>query len=98
MQKISGEKVRQVIEEMAKWDWDCYIPAHTVQTLVNYAEHGWQPGTFITAVLENNLAMAASSADAENRRYLANIAMVVELTGLNRLYQSSKPLELQPTR
>lgn len=90
MQKISGEKVRQVIEEMARFDWNCYIPESTVQTLVNYAEHGWQPGSFITAVLENNLAMAASSADEENRRYLANIAMVVEMTGLNRLYQSSK--------
>ena len=61
MQKISGEKVRQVIKEMAHFDWDCYIPESTVQTLVNYAEHGWQPGSFITAVLENNLARAASS-------------------------------------
>jgi hypothetical protein len=60
------------------------------QSLIDYVEHGWQPGSFLTAVLENDLEGAAFRADMENKLYLANIAMIVRWSGLDLWHQSSK--------
>lgn len=38
--------------------------------LVRYVEHGIEPGSFLTAVLENDLAEACARADMHNRRKL----------------------------
>lgn len=43
------------------------VPAHMVDGLVMYVEHGIPPGSFLLAVLENNLAGAAALTDEINK-------------------------------
>lgn len=50
------------------------IPSHTKEALNNYVEHGYQPGSFVYAVLTNNLVEAVSRADNQNRAALSEIA------------------------
>jgi len=87
MSNMNAKQIRQLIEDAQKVH---PIPEHTAQSLIDYVEHGWQPGSFLTAVLENDLGGAAFRADMENKLCLANIAMIVRWSGLDRLYQSSK--------
>lgn len=42
------------------------IPALTMETINNYVENRWLPGSFVTAILENNLKQAYWNADDEN--------------------------------
>ena len=49
---------------------DKEIPAGTREGLANYLEHGTPPGTFLYAVLTNNLIMAALKADSVNKHLL----------------------------
>lgn len=51
------------------------IPESTIQTINDYVEHGFEPGHFVRAVLENNLKMAFASADIYNERALKQIVM-----------------------
>ena len=87
MSTINGKQVRELIEDVRKVH---YIPEHTAQSMLNYVEHGFQPGSFLTSVLENDLQGAAFRADMENKQYLANIAMIVRWSGLDRWHQENK--------
>lgn len=49
------------------------IPDHTHEALMNYFNNCWEPGSFLMAVLRNDLYGAATKADHINRDYLANI-------------------------
>jgi hypothetical protein len=46
------------------------IPEHMIGTLVRYVDHGIRPGSFLTAVLSNDLMEALGRADDENRHSL----------------------------
>jgi hypothetical protein len=54
-----------------------YIPAHTQQALLDYVEHGYEPGGFLYSVLCNDLIGAVSRADASNLESLRDIAQFV---------------------
>jgi hypothetical protein len=47
-----------------------YIPAHMEESLRRYILHGEAPGSFLTAVLVNDLHQACAHADDENLRNL----------------------------
>lgn len=47
------------------------------QSLENYLMHGIEPGGFLTAVLSNNLWLAASRADHWNQNRLASIVKTI---------------------
>lgn len=49
------------------------LPALTRQAINNYLDHGLRPGSFLRAVLENDLHTAIARADADNREALGHI-------------------------
>lgn len=51
------------------------IPERTLQTIKEYIEHGYEPGHFVRAILENDLKMAFASADAHNTHAMKSIVM-----------------------
>lgn len=53
------------------------IPEHTKESLMNYFNNCYDPGSFVKAVLVNDLYAAASRSDHINRPEIANIAMWV---------------------
>ena len=54
------------------------VPEHTREALENYLFRGWQPGSFLTYVLQNNLAGACGSCDHVNREALVDIVKFIE--------------------
>ena len=50
-----------------------YVPEHTRDTLINYIENGLPPGSFVQAVLENNLSGAYGRADHINSQHIGTI-------------------------
>jgi hypothetical protein len=50
------------------------IPEHVMPALLRWIEHGVPPGSFLSAVLENNLKEAVGNADAD---CLANLPALV---------------------
>ena len=58
------------------FNWDRYdVPPHTKEALANYFVHGWEPGSFLTSVLCNDLVGACSRADHVNRNSIHGIVM-----------------------
>jgi len=51
------------------------IPEHTFSALYRWFRHGYQPGGFLTAVLDNDAWQAAALADPRNREALAYIIL-----------------------
>lgn len=49
----------------------------TKRTIDNYVEHGLLPGSFVTAVLSNDLMGALGKADIDNRRDIFEICQYV---------------------
>lgn len=49
------------------------------ESIFNYLVHGLPPGSFVTALLENNLYGAASAADNFNFENLGTVALVVSI-------------------
>ena len=49
---------------------DFYIPERMIGGIRRYIEQGISPGSFLTAVIENNLSEAVGRADDENQRNL----------------------------
>lgn len=41
-------------------------PDNIAESILNYVEHGWQPGSFVTSVLCNDLTGAVGNADHNN--------------------------------
>ena len=62
------------------------IPTHTQEALINYVERGYEPGSFLYAVLSNNLIDAVSRADALNLPALKDIAQFVHNEMPNNSY------------
>ena len=50
------------------------LPEHMRDGMQRYIERGIPPGSFLTAVLENNLVLAALRADSVNRHRLLDFA------------------------
>lgn len=46
------------------------IPEHMRDGIVRYIENGIEPGSFLTAVICNDLTQACACADSQNRRLL----------------------------
>ena len=56
------------------FEWDRYdVPDHTREALANYFVHGFEPGSFGTAVLCNDLASAVCRADHVNSQSIPGI-------------------------
>jgi len=53
------------------------IPQYTLASLTRYVEHGIPPGSFLCAVLENNLVRSVGRADRENLAALPEIVKYV---------------------
>jgi hypothetical protein len=53
------------------------IPQYTLDSLTRYVEHGIPPGSFLCAVLENNLVRSVGRADRENLAALPEIVKYV---------------------
>src|ERR1700688_125871 len=53
----------------ARADWSL-IPSHCIGGLRRYIENGIEPGSFLTAVLSNNLRHACEYADSTNKHRL----------------------------
>ena len=49
----------------------------TKDTIDNYVKYGYEPGGFVTAVLENNLMESMGRADMENREDIFEICEYV---------------------
>lgn len=49
------------------------VPESTIEAIRKHADHGYEVGHFVTAVLENNLVEAVNRADDHNLRCLADI-------------------------
>ena len=49
------------------------IPESTIAAIRKHADHGYDVGHFVTAVLENNLKEAVNKADDSNIRVLQDI-------------------------
>ena len=52
---------------------DLKMKQETKETIDNYVEKGWEPGSFVRACLENNLRDAIGRADFENQECLKDI-------------------------
>ena len=63
-------------EELFK-GYENAIPEHTRAAIWNYAHHGLPPGSFLTAVLENDLLQAIAYADDDSVKALKPIAQVL---------------------
>lgn len=48
----------------------CHVPPHMLEGLLRYIEHGIAPGSFLMAVLQNDLKEACVRADEVNLRSL----------------------------
>jgi len=56
---------------------DYGIPAHMQQSLLDWINKGWFPGSFLSAVLENNFMAAVGSADSINAQRLKEYAQFI---------------------
>jgi len=45
-----------------------YIPARMMDGIEMYLKYGIEPGSFLTAIIQNNLSLAVQCADSENLR------------------------------
>lgn len=61
--------------KMKKFGWDFFspVPEHTQGSLERYFLYGLEPGSFLRAVLSNDLVSAVSRADPQNKAALADI-------------------------
>jgi hypothetical protein len=65
-------QIDDFIEKMyERADWGM-IPDHMVQPMKDYIEYGWQPGSFLTFMLERNIYAAVWTADNINEGAIAD--------------------------
>ena len=65
--------VERTVENAAR----LYLPAHMHDGAIGYVNKGYCPGSFLNAVLRNDLIAAAETADDINREYLYGWACFV---------------------
>jgi hypothetical protein len=58
-------------------EWAEKIPDYTLEALQRYFEYGLPPGSFLTAVLQNDLMGALAKADEYNKEALQDICSLV---------------------
>jgi hypothetical protein len=58
---------------MGSETWDRYIPEHTQRGIEDYLLRGYEPGSFITGLLANDMFRAIGSMDHINETQLKNI-------------------------
>jgi len=51
------------------------LPEHMQEGVLMYLNHGVEPGSFLLAVLSNNLTQSFANADITNREYIFEWAM-----------------------
>jgi len=51
-----------------------YVPEHTHRALLDYFNNRWEPGSFLMAVLQNDLMQASFRADHINKTKIPEIA------------------------
>jgi hypothetical protein len=52
-------------------------PVHILDSINRYVEHGFEPGSFLTAVLSNDLAGAFNAADSDAEAGLRDIVKYI---------------------
>lgn len=72
----------------------CRIKDSTLETLYNYVHSGYEPGSFVRAVLENNLSEAIGRADPDNLRALQAIVTFVYMEVPSNAWKSPEAVEL----
>lgn len=71
--------IHQVFGTSFKPDADLDISKSLRKGVADYIAYGYHPGGFLSAVIANDLYLAATRADFENRQNLADIARWVYL-------------------
>ncbi len=71
---LFDDELQEFINEMQDRQ---YVPPVTKKTIDDYVEHGYMPGHFVWAVLENDLMKAFGAADSNNTKYMRNICAYV---------------------
>ena len=66
------------------------VPNHIMPGLVNFVEKGWEPGSFLQAVLTNDLFRAVGQADDINRSRLHNITTFIYNVFPSRIVRTKK--------
>lgn len=66
-----------LLERLNKGFIQCEIPDHCRRGLEMYLSEGILPGSFLTAVLSNDLMEACARADMSNEKRLKNYAMLM---------------------
>lgn len=56
-----------------------YIPQHTHDAIRRYLDYGYQPGSFLTSVLSNDLIGAVGYADEINIQYIPDIVRWLQI-------------------
>lgn len=69
MKEVLERKAAEIQEKL-----DEMIPGHMHQAVLSWLWDGWMPGSFLEAVLNNDLRGAASCADVQNSVHLADWA------------------------
>lgn len=81
---------------MSKWaqsaNWS-KVPEHMREGLVLYIEHGVKPGSFMSAVLSNDLRTACAQADDINRHRIWDIVSFLYSYAPNRCWGSPEALK-----
>lgn len=73
MTSIDKETMRSLFRQrITRYKLDKDLPPHMVDSLERYTIDHIQPGSFLQAVLSNDLAEAAAHADEENSHLLWN--------------------------
>lgn len=52
---------------------DCFVPEHNAGGIIRYVEFGIDPGSFLSALIDNDLSNAVVCADGVNSRHIASI-------------------------
>lgn len=65
---ITEESVREAARK---------LPVHMQEGAIGYVLHGYHPGSFLSAVLRNDLISAAENADEQNKHALYEWAVFV---------------------
>lgn len=70
------------------------VPVHLHEGIISYIREGRPTGSFLRAVLANDLVEAALRADLQNRRCLANVALFVYHTMPSGAWMSAEQVDI----
>ena len=70
-------ELEELVAEHQTLNPDRPIKQDTIDSIMNYVQKGWEPGSFVRAALENNLMLAMGYADSYNRATLFQITQYI---------------------